>query len=74
MPCTIGSVRQPVKREAMAQADRQQQQTVTRRLLANVRVSVDERAHLQQVASDRSTTVSALIRQALRNEGALPAL
>jgi hypothetical protein len=58
----------------MAQADRQQQQAASRRLLANVRVSIDERAHLQQVALDRSTTVSDLIRQALRREGALPAL
>lgn len=57
----------------MAQADRQQR-AASRRLLANVRVSIDERAHLQQVALDRSTTVSDLIRQALRREGALPAL
>ncbi len=63
---------QPVRRKAMAQADRQQQKTA-RQLLANVRVTAAERAHLQQVASARSSTVSDLIRQALRREGALPA-
>ena len=62
----------PVRREAMAQADRQQQ-TTARQLLANVRVTAAERAHLQQVASARSTTVSDLIRQALARDGALPA-
>jgi hypothetical protein len=63
---------EPVKREAMAQADRQQQ-TTARLVIANARVTASERAHLQQVASARSTTVSDLIRQALRREGALPA-
>jgi hypothetical protein len=56
----------------MAQADRQQQ-TTARLVIANARVTASERAHLQQVASARSTTVSDLIRQALRREGALPA-
>lgn len=56
----------------MAKADRQQQKT-GRQLLANVRVTASERAHLQQVASARSTTVSDLMRQALRRDGALPA-
>jgi len=56
----------------MATADRQQQ-TTGRHLLANVRVSATERAYLQQVASARATTVSDLMRQALRNDGAMPA-
>ncbi len=56
----------------MAQADRQQQ-TTARLVIANARVTTAERAHLQQVASARSTTVSDLIRHALRREGALPA-
>jgi len=56
----------------MAQANRQQQ-TTARLVIANARVTATERAHLQQVASARSTTVSDLIRQALRREGALPA-
>jgi len=56
----------------MATADRQQQ-TTGRHLLANVRVTATERAYLQQVASARATTVSDLMRTALRNEGALPA-
>jgi hypothetical protein len=56
----------------MAKADRQEQKT-GRQLLANVRVTASERAHLQQVASSRSTTVSDLMRQALRRDGALPA-
>lgn len=56
----------------MAQADRQQQ-TTARQVIANLRVTATERAHLQQVASARSTTVSDLMRQALRRDGALPA-
>ncbi len=60
------------KTKAMAQADRQQK-TVSRLEIANVRVSAAERAHLHQVARDRSTTLSSLIRQALRNDGAMPA-
>jgi len=56
----------------MAQADRQQQ-TTARLVIANARVTATERAHLQQVASARSTTVSDLIRQALARDGALPA-
>jgi hypothetical protein len=55
----------------MAQADRQQK-TVPRLEIANVRVTATERAHLHQVARDRSTTLSSLIRQALRNDGAMP--
>ena len=69
---TAASVRGTVKREAMAQADRQQQ-TTARLVIANARVTATERAHLQQVASARSTTVSDLMRQALRRDGALPA-
>ena len=56
----------------MAQADRQQK-TVSRLEIANARVSAAERAHLHKVARDRQTTLSGLMRQALRNEGALPA-
>ncbi|MEY2748905.1 MAG: hypothetical protein RLZZ168_921 [Cyanobacteriota bacterium] len=56
----------------MAQANRQQQ-TTARLVIANARVTATERAHLQQVASARSTTVSDLIRQALARDGALPA-
>ena len=56
----------------MAQADRQEK-TVTRLEIANTRVSTAERDYLRQVARDRSTTVSDLIRTALRNEGSLPA-
>jgi hypothetical protein len=55
----------------MAQADRQQK-TGPRLEIANVRVSAAERAHLHQVARDRSTTLSSLIRQALRDAGAMP--
>ena len=69
---TAASVCGTVKREAMAQANRQQQ-TTARLVIANARVTATERAHLQQVASARSSTVSDLIRQALRREGALPA-
>lgn len=65
------SVYGAVKREAMAKADRQQQATA-RKVIANLRVTALERAHLQQVASARSTTVSDLMRQALRRDGALP--
>ena len=42
-------------------------------MLLTMRTSAAERAHLRQVASERSTTVSDLIRDALRREGALPA-
>jgi hypothetical protein len=38
-----------------------------------VRVNAAEQAHLKQAAIDRSTTVSAVIRDALRRDGALPA-
>jgi len=69
---TAASVSGTVKREAMAQANRQQQ-TTARLVIANARVTASERAHLQQVASARSTTVSDLIRQALARDGALPA-
>lgn len=58
----------------MAKASRQQQTTATaREAIANLRVTVTERAHLQEVASARSITVSDLMRQALRRDGALPA-
>lgn len=56
----------------MAKASRQQQ-TTAREVIANLRVTVTERAHLQEVASARSITVSDLMRQALRRDGALPA-
>lgn len=69
---TAASVCGTVKREAMAKAD-SQQQTTAREVIANLRVTALERAHLQQVASARSTTVSDLMRQALRRDGALPA-
>ncbi len=55
----------------MAQADRRQQ--TGRPLLQTMKISATERAHLQQVASSRAITVSALIRQALARDGALPA-
>ena len=55
----------------MAQADRQQK-TGPRVEIANVRVSATERAHLHRVAFDRQTTLSSLIRQALRDAGAMP--
>jgi D-alanyl-D-alanine carboxypeptidase len=55
----------------MAQAESRKQ--TGRPLLQTMKISASERAHLQQVASARSTTVSDLIRQALRREGALPA-
>ncbi len=41
--------------------------------VTNLRVTIAERDHLKQVASERSLTVSELIRQALAKEGALPA-
>ena len=56
----------------MAKADRQQH-TAAREVIANLRVTPMERAHLKQVASARATTVSDLMRQALRRDGALPA-
>ena len=55
----------------MAQADRQQK-TVSRLEIANARVSAAERVHLHKVARDRGTTLSGLIRQSLRKNGALP--
>jgi hypothetical protein len=55
----------------MAQADRQQK-TGPRLEIANVRVTATERAHLHRVAFDRQTTLSSLIRQALRDAGAMP--
>jgi chromosome condensin MukBEF MukE localization factor len=41
--------------------------------VTNLRVTIAERDHLKKVASDRSLTVSELIRQALAKEGVLPA-
>lgn len=55
----------------MAKADRPLQ-TESRRLLFNVRVDAAERAYLKQVATDRSLTVSDVIREALRRDGVLP--
>ena len=69
---SLGSLWMICKTKAMAQADRQPK-TVSRLEIANARVSAAERAHLHQVARDRSTTLSGLIRQALRNDGAMPA-
>ena len=68
----MGSVWMICKTKAMAQADRQEK-TVSRLEIANARVSAAERAHLHAVARDRSTTLSGLIRQALRDAGAMPA-
>lgn len=39
-----------------------------------VRLTAAERARLDQAASRQATTISDLIRQALRREGVLPAL
>ena len=61
----------PVRPEAMATADGQQLKT-SRTAVCNFRLSDDERVHLQQAVTDRSTTMSDLVRTALRNEGALP--
>lgn len=44
-----------------------------RAILANVRITPTERAYLQQAASSRSTSVSALMREGLRQVGGLPA-
>ena len=55
----------------MAQANRQQPTTV-KVVLANVRLTTTERAHLRRVALDRCISMSDVMRQALRNEGALP--
>lgn len=44
-----------------------------RRLLVPVRVTATEQAQLREVAAARALTVSDLVRQALRREGALPA-
>ena len=38
-----------------------------------MRVTAAERAHLHKVARDRQTTLSGLIRQSLRDAGAMPA-
>ena len=59
------------KTRPMAQADRQEKRILLE--IANMRVTAAERAHLHKVARDRQTTLSGLMRQALRNEGALPA-
>ena len=56
----------------MALADRPQK-TVSRLEIEYARVSAAERVHLHKVARDRQTSLSGLLRQALRNEGALPA-
>ena len=61
----------PVRREAMATATRQPLKT-SRTFIANFRLSVDERIHLQQAVTDRQTTLSDLMRQSLRDAGALP--
>ena len=55
----------------MAQADRQQPTTV-KVVLANVRLTTNERAHLRRVALDRCVSMSDVMREALRNDGALP--
>ena len=61
-----------VKRRPMAQADRQEKRVI-RLEIANTRVTTAERAHLHKVARDRQTTLSGLIRQSLRDAGAMPA-
>ena len=55
----------------MAQANRQQPTTV-KVVLANVRLTTTERAHLRRVALDRCVSMSDVMREALRNDGALP--
>ena len=55
----------------MAQADRQEKRILQE--IANMRVTAAERAHLHKVARDRQTTLSGLIRQSLRDAGAMPA-
>lgn len=55
-----------VRPQAMPTAER-------RAILANVRITPTERAYLQQAASSRSTSVSALMREGLRQVGGLPA-
>ena len=67
----MGTLWRICKTRPMAQADRQQK-TVSRLVIANARVSAAERAHLHRVAFDRQTTLSGLIRQALRDAGAMP--
>lgn len=54
----------------MAKADSQQN---ARPLLHTLRVSPEERAHLQRAAVSRGITMSDIIRDALRRDGALPA-
>ena len=56
----------------MATATRQPLKT-SRTFIANFRLSVDERIHRQQAVTDRQTTLSDLMRQSLRDAGALPA-
>lgn len=66
------SVAAAVLPQAMAQANRQDT-TARRKVIATMRFTTAERAHLQEVATARSVTLSDLIRQALRTDGALPA-
>ncbi len=54
----------------MAKADSQEP---SRKLLHTLKISQAERLHLRQAAASRGTTMSDLIRDALRREGALPA-
>ena len=56
----------------MAQADRQEKRVI-RLEIANTRVTTAERDYLRQVAVNRGTTMSDLIRDALRRDGSLPA-
>ena len=55
----------------MAQADRQEKRVI-RLEIANMRVTTAERDYLRRVAIDRCVSMSDVMRQALRNDGALP--
>ena len=55
----------------MAQADRQEKRVI-RLEIANMRMTTAERDYLRRVAFDRCVSMSDVMRQALRNDGALP--
>ena len=71
-PKSMGSVWTTSKTMAMATVKRSQP-AESRIVLANVRLTASERAHLRRVALDRCTSMSELMREALRFEGSLPA-
>ena len=56
---------------AMATVKRSQP-AESRIVLANVRLTASERAHLRRVALDRCVSMSDVMREALRDNGALP--